>query len=372
MQTFINRRQWLQSTAIAVASLALSGVDVFAAETSNDRNFVWLDKNENTFGISEKSAQAIMSAVNSSNRYPFREQEALTKIIAAHEKVPIDYVLLGSGCTEIFSLACMLYGANGKEVLVAEPSYFLFNRYVEQVRGKLLRVPMNENWEPDLDTMTQRTTNSTSLVYVCNPNNPIGTVADPVRLRQFCENLANRSMVFVDEAYYEFVEDSQRASMISLVREGAKLVVGRTFSKLYGLAGLRIGYGVGNPQIIAEMRRIQMKAPPAPVNTLAIAAASAIYVDSDYVPMVRQRNAKIRAQFYALLEKLGYTPIPSSQANFVIFQTPGGKKRLVANLWKQYNIRVRAFHFLGKDWVRVTMGTPEEMDRLTTALTELA
>ena len=370
MQTFINRRQWLQSTAAAAATLALSGVDVFAAGTRSDRNFIWLDKNENTFGISEKSAQAIMSALNHSNRYPFREQEALQDLIAAHEKVPSDCVLLGSGCTEIFSLACLLCGANGKEVLVAEPSYFLFNRYVEQVWGKLLRVPVNERWELDLDTMARRATNSTRLVYVCNPNNPTGTIVDPVRLRQFCENLANQSMVFVDEAYYELVEDSRRASMIGLVREGVNLVVGRTFSKLYGLAGLRVGYGVGNPEIIANMRRIQMK--PASVNALGIAAARAVYVDGDYILLARQRNAKVRARFYAVIEKLGYTPIPCSQANFVCFRASGGEKRLVANLWEQYNIRVHAFHFLGKDWVRVTMGTPEEMERLATALLELS
>lgn len=99
MQTYIDRRQWLQSTAVAAASLALSGVDVFAAGTSSDRNSIWLDKNENTFGIPEKSAQAIMSALNRSNRYSFKEQKALQDLIAAHENVSSDYVMLGSGCT---------------------------------------------------------------------------------------------------------------------------------------------------------------------------------------------------------------------------------------------------------------------------------
>jgi histidinol-phosphate aminotransferase len=312
-----------------------------------------------------------MSAINRSNRYSFEEQKALQDLIAAHENVSSDHVILGSGCTEIFSLACLLYGSNGNEVLVAEPSYILFNRYVEQLHGKLLQVPVNDSWEPDVDTMARRATNSTKLIYICNPNNPLGTIGDPVRLRQFCKNLARQSVVFVDEAYYEMVEDSRRASMIDLVREGANLVVGRTFSKLYGLAGLRIGYGIGNPKIIADMRRIQPKVPPAPVNILGIAAASAVYVDSGYIPMARQRNAKIRARFYALLEKLGYTSIPHSQANFVCFRGAGEEKRLVADLWKQYNIRVLDVHFSGKDWVRVTMGTPREMDLLTTALTEL-
>lgn len=366
----INRRQWLKSTALAGAVMALSVVDVLAAVACRGKGFVKLNMNENPYGISEKTAQAIRDAMSRANRYPIHAQEALQDLIAAHENVPSDCVLLGAGCTEIFCLASLLYGADGKEVLVAEPSYYLFNRYVEQLRGKLIRVPVNERWEIDLDAMAHRASKSTSFVYICNPNNPTSTIVDPVHLRQFCEDMPPQSIVFVDEAYIELAVESQRTSMVELVREGGNLVIGRTFSKLYGLAGLRIGYGIGNPKIITEMRRIQRNL--APVNELGIAAAHAAYVDADYIALTQQRNAKARVRFYAVLEKLGYKSILGSQTNFVTFQITGGARRLVTDLQQQYNICVYAFHFLEKDWVRVSMGTSEEMNQLTAALKELS
>jgi histidinol-phosphate aminotransferase len=369
MQNTLNRRQWLKSTAMAVAAFTLQDVDAFASDLRQTGSIIRLDMNENPYGISAKTSQAIKIALNRSNRYPRTEQAALQDLIASQEKVTRDCVLLGAGCTEIFSLACLLYGANGKEVLVADPNYYLFNSYVKQLRGELLRVPVNERWEVDLNAMAHRASKRTRLVYVCNPNNPTGTIVDPVRLRQFSEDMARRAVVFVDEAYYELVEDSRRASMIELVRKGANLVVGRTFSKLFGLAGLRVGYGVGNPQIIEEMRRIQVNL--APVNELGIAAARAAYADAEYIALTRQHNAEVRARFYTVLEELGYQSIPDSQTNFVSFRTRGARQQLADDLLQKYNIGVHAARFLAKDWVRVSMGTPAEMDRLTAALQKL-
>lgn len=370
MQTAFNRRQWLKSTALAAAAFTLPGVDAFASHVRHTGSIVRLDMNENPYGLSAKTSQAIKAALNRSNRYPRTEQAALQDLIASHEKVTRDCVLLGAGCTEIFCLACLLYGADGKEVLVADPTYYLFNGYVKQLRGKLLRVPVNERWELDLDAMARRASKRTRLVYLCNPNNPTGTIVESVRLRHFCEDLAHRTVVFVDEAYYELVEEPRRASMIELVRKGANLVVGRTFSKLFGLAGLRVGYGIGNPQIIEQMRRIQVNL--APVNELGIAGARAAYADAEYIALTRQRNAEVRARFYTVLEKLGYQAIPDSQTNFVSFRTRGDQQQLAVNLLQKYNIGVHAARFMAKDWVRVSMGTPEEMDRLIAALQKLS
>lgn len=370
MQTLINRRQWLKSTALAAASLALSDMDVLAADARRGGGYLRLDKNENPYGISEKIRRAITVEMNRSNRYPFQDQAALQDLIAASEKVPSNCVLIGAGCTEIFSLACLLYGSDDKQVLVTEPNYFVFDRYVKQFQGKLIREPVNKRWETDFDAMARRASKSTSLVYVCNPLNPTGTVVDPVRLRKFCAEEARQSVVFVDEAYQEYVEDSRRASMVGLVREGANVIVGRTFSKAYGLAGLRVGYGIGAPERIAEMRRIHEDL--LPVNRLGIAAARAAYADADYIALTRQRNAKMRARFYEVLEKLGYRSIPDSQTNFVTFRATGGEKRLMADLRELYSIHVHPSHFFGKDWLRVSMGTPEDMDLIAAALKELS
>ena len=249
-------------------------------------------------------------------------------------------------------------------------SYPVFNQYVERLRGRLVQVPMTERWQADLEGMAARVGNRTRLVYLCNPNNPTGTFVDPQQLRRFCEDMGRRCVVFVDEAYYELVEDARRTSMVELVREGSNLIVGRTFSKIYGLAGLRIGYGIGDPSVIAEMGRIQRVM--AQGNQLSIAAARAAYADTDYVDLSRRRNAEARAGFYGLLEKLGYPAIPDSQANFVSFRTRGGEKRLTADLREKYGIHVHGTRFLEREWIRVSMGTPAEMERLAAALGELA
>jgi histidinol-phosphate aminotransferase len=367
MQHLISRRQLLKSAAVTAAGLVLFR-DALTAEERPSLPAIGLDANENPYGMSQGAARAIEAELTRASRYPFREVESLRDLIAAHEKVPTQCVIVGAGCTEVFSLACLLYGANGKGVVVPEPNYFLFNRYVTQVRGRLLKVPVDGHWRTDLDAMGQQTPGDPGLTYVCNPNNPTGTVVERTRLRRFCEESARRSVVFVDEAYYELVEAPLRATMVELVREARdlNLVVGRTFSKLYGLAGLRIGYGIGNPAVIAEMCRLQES--PSTVSRLSIAAAKAAYVDTDYVASIRQRNAQVRARFYETLDTLGCEVIPGSQANFVTFRRDGNERRLIADLRERYGIRVRASHFMDKDWVRVSMGTPEQMGRLAKGL----
>jgi len=328
-----------------------------------------LDQNENPYGISQRTEQAIMAALQFAHRYPHRELAALHDLIAEREKVPRNWVVLSAGSTELLAHACLLFGGDGKEVLVAEPTYMGFANYAERLNGTLLRVPVNDRWETDLDRLAGRLTKNSSLVYVCNPNNPTGTMADSARLRQFCEDIAGKAIVVVDEAYYELVEGSRRASMVDLVRKGANVIVARTFSKLYGLAGLRVGYGIAKPELTAQLLRFQANL--SPLAQLSLAAARAAYEDVDHVALSRERNAQARAGLYQVLDKLGQSAIPGSQTNFVTFEPKGDAERLVANLRRDYDISVRLFQFHGKSWVRVSMGTPEEMSRLSVALGEL-
>jgi histidinol-phosphate aminotransferase len=370
MQETMNRRYWLKRSALAAAALALTRPDAPAATGRVGASLIKLDQNENPYGISPKTEQAIVAAVKSAHRYPGGELAALRDLIAEREQVPGNCVVLGAGSTEVLGLACWLYGADGKEVLVAEPTYAGFTGYVERLNGTLIRVPVNHRWEMDLDQLARRSTRRVSLVYVCNPNNPTGTMVDAARLRQFCEAMASQAVVVVDEAYYELVEDSRRASMLELVRKGANVLVARTFSKVFGLAGLRVGYGIARLELAAQLRRIQTNI--APLTQLSLAAARAAYADADYVALSRQRNAQARAQLYKALNRLGHTAIPDSQTNFVTFAPKGAAERIVASLRRDYNISVRSFQFLGKSWVRVSMGTGEEMSRLTAALEELS
>jgi len=369
MQSKMNRRHWLASTAFSTAALAITNGHTRAQNTPTKGEFIKLDQNENPYGISKKVEEAITGSARASNRYPMRELAALRDLIAEREQVANDCVMLGAGCTEIFSLVCLRYGAEGKEVLAAEPTYSGFIGYIQQNRGQLIRVPVNDRWEADLDAMARRVTKNTNLTYICNPNNPTGTIAEGARLRKFCEEQARDRVVLVDEAYFELVDDDRSVSMVELVRKGANVIVCRTFSKIFGLAGLRVGYGIAKPQLIAELRRLQTNF--CPVNRLGLVAARAACLDLDHIALSRQRNAEARAGLYPVLEQLGHKVIPGSQANFITFQAKGGSEKLIARLRADFNIAVRSYQFLGKSWVRASMGTQQEMESLAVALKEI-
>jgi len=364
----MNRRQWLATTALSTTALAAWPWHVWAADKPVNGEVIKLDQNENPYGISKQVEQAIVNAASQSNRYPLRELAALRDLIAEREQVAKECVLLGGGCTEVFSLVCLAYGTAGKQVLVAEPTYSGFNAYVERLGGKLVRVPVDDRWQTDLDAMAARAA-GTDLVYLCNPNNPTGTITGGEKLKQFCAAQARERMVLVDEAYFELVEDSRRISMVELVRQNANVIVVRTFSKIFGLAGLRVGYAIAKPDLIAELRRWQTNF--CAVNRLGIVAAHAAYLDTEHVVRTRQHIAAARAELYPVLEKLGHKAIRDSQANFIAFEAKRGSPQLIARLRSDFNISVRNFEFLGKSWVRVSMGTKEEMESLVAALQKI-
>ena len=255
MSSAMDRRHWIRSSALATAAWAIGRDRITAAEGAGgaDGATIYLDQNENPYGISGMARKAIMDTVKLANRYPGDEMAELRDLIAAREGVPNDHVVLGAGSTEIFSLAGLLYGADGKEVLLAEPTYSGFKNYIDRIKGKLNSVPVDSRWEHDLDEMARRFTAKTSLVYICNPNNPTGTIVDSGKLRSFCESAARSAMVFVDEAYGDLVEDSRYSSMVDLVKKNANVMIARTFSKIHGLAGMRVGYGLARPEIIERV-----------------------------------------------------------------------------------------------------------------------
>jgi histidinol-phosphate aminotransferase len=295
-----------------------------------------------------------------------RELTALRDLIAEREEVSNNCVILGAGSTEIFSLVALAYGGKGKTSLVAEPTYGGYPGYAAGLGSEIIRVPVNDRWETDLDAMAKRVTKATNLVYLCNPNNPTGTIANGARLREFCEEQAKERPVLVDEAYFELMDDSVRTSMVSLVRKGAPVIVARTFSKLFGLAGLRVGYGIAKPDIISDLRKFQTNF--CAVNRLGIVAARAAYLDTEHIDLSRRRNAEARAGLYEVLKQLGHKVIPGSQTNFIAFEAKNGSDALVNRLRSEHNIGTRTYQFLGKSWVRISMGTREEMDVLSAAL----
>ncbi|HXF04607.1 MAG TPA: histidinol-phosphate transaminase [Blastocatellia bacterium] len=370
MPLAMTRRQWLLSTGTAAAGLTLrpflrDGVVKGSSPTVSGDGVVRakLDNNENPYGPSERARRAIVEALNEGCRYPGPQWKELEEMIAKKEGVSPDHVLLGSGSSEILRMAAMAYGPQGGELLTAYPTYEGLENAARTVGGYVHRVPLDKNMAHDLDEMDRRTTQAVRLVFVCNPNNPTGTIIPADRLRAFCREVSRRTVVFVDEAYYEYVEAPEYGSMIDLVREGHNVIVSRTFSKIHGLAGLRIGYAFARPDIVARLRQFRTTYS---INVLGVRAALASYQDVEFQAFSRRKNAEGREALYRLLETLGYRYVPS-HTNFVFFHLKHELQPFRELMQKQGILVARLFPPY-TDWCRVSIGTPEEMRAFAEAL----
>lgn len=369
----MNRRQWLKKSAAAATGLLIAPKFIACRRQSTlyrsspePKEIIFLDNNESPYGMPPEAREAVLESLARANRYPHKSYSELTALIAKRERLPEDYVILGAGSTEIMNMAILSYGVKG-EILTAHPTYFDFIFYAEQAKCPIQRVPVNERYELDLDAMVGRISKDTSLVYVCNPNNPTGTIVNKDKLRAFCTEASKKALVVVDEAYHEYVEDETYTSMVSLVRDGMNVAVTRTFSKVYGLAGLRIGYGMARPDILKNFERVQMNF--ASVAYSSLRAAIAAYGATAFISSVREKNSVARAYLENELRRLGYPCLPS-RANFSLFEVKRNSREMAADLEK-HGILVRPFDFAGKSWLRVSIGTEAEIQVFISALEKI-
>lgn len=365
----MNRRQWIKTSVAAGVGLWVSSQfyacrkERFLPRVSFKDEFIRLDNNENPYGLAEKARAAIIDAIRGSHRYPHRHYADLTKLIAAKEGVSEENVILGAGSTEIMNMAIFAYGLKG-EVLTHEPTYFDFIFYADQAGCTLRKVPVDENLRVNVEALASQLNSRTSLVYICNPNNPTGTIVPAEKLRAFCQEACRQTLVLVDEAYHEYADDRAYASMVSLVREGKNVLVTRTFSKIFGLAGLRVGYGLAHPEIIGNLKKVQMNF--ASIAYPSLRAAIEAYSDDEFTRSVKKKTSVVKSYLEKQLEKRGYYWVPS-QANFVLFQVNRDSKEMATDLEKQ-RILVRPFAFGGRNWIRVSLGKLEEIQAFLSAL----
>jgi histidinol-phosphate aminotransferase len=326
-----------------------------------------LNSNENPYGPSEKARRAMTEAFDEGCRYPGGQNKKLEELIAKKEGLSPDQVILGAGSGEVLRMAAMAYGPQGGEILTAHPTYEGLESAAHTIGAFVHRVALNKNFEHDLDAMDRRTTQAVRLVFVCNPNNPTGTIVPADRLRAFCKEVSRRSVVLVDEAYHEYVDDAQYSSMMDLARDGYNVIISRTFSKIHAMAGLRVGYGFARPDIVARLRQFRGF-----INILGMQAAMASYQDPEFQSFSRKKNAEARIYTYKALDELGYKYI-RSQANFVFFKL---SKDVQAQAFrdvmeKKHGILVGRTFPPYNDYCRVSMGTMDEMKIFATALREV-
>ncbi|MBC7793437.1 MAG: aminotransferase class I/II-fold pyridoxal phosphate-dependent enzyme, partial [Clostridia bacterium] len=245
----LNRRQWLKASGAAVAAVALSSRIPLRAQHEKERSAarstpVKLSSNENPFGPSQAAVMAMMQAMEKACRYPFAETRELVELIAAKEGCAPENVVMGVGSGEILDITGFHFGLQKGEIIAAQPGYTSLLKAAETQGGKSVWVPLNKKLEHDLPAMASKVGSKTSLVYVCNPNNPSGTVCDAAEMKEFVKSVSAKVPVFVDEAYLDLADDYAGQTCVKLVTEGHNVVIARTFSKIYGMAGLRVGYGI--------------------------------------------------------------------------------------------------------------------------------
>lgn len=369
----LNRRQWLKTSALAVAGLmAGSGLEACRKETSipqenwGSDDLIRLNNNESPFGISPNAWEAIAGSIDLSNRYPHDNYFHLVDLIAERENIPPDHIILGAGSTDVM-VTLIHFAETGGEILVGDPTYFDFIYYANRADCQLNKVRLNDKFEHDLEAMEKQISSQTNLIYICNPNNPAGSLTPKDNLEPFCDSASKQALVVVDEAYHEYVEDGAYASMIDLVRQGKNIIVTRTFSKIFGLAGLRIGYGIAPPGIIEKLNKLSRNF--APVAWLSLQAAIASYQDRAFIQTIKKKNEQMRQYLCQELEKMGILCVPS-HTNFVLFKIDQDAREMVKVLERQ-KILVRPFGFHDSQWIRVSCGTKEELQDFLSSFAEL-
>jgi histidinol-phosphate aminotransferase len=370
MDTHLSRRQWLKTSAAAIAGF-VAGPGAAAAGRLSIPDFesghiVRLLYNESHFGISAAAREAIIAALGDCSAYPDDHYHELKELIAARENLRPENIILGAGSIEVITAALHVYLAKG-DALASDPTYFDFVDYAAKVRCPLRQVPLTDKFDLDLRAMEKEAGSHIGLVYLCNPQNPTGAMTPSEQLRPFCRRISRNALVVLDEAYGDYVEDPAYSSMVDLIREGDNVLVTRTFSKVFGLAGLRIGYGMARPNIIKNL--LQLERNFAPVSSLSLRAAIASYRDEEFVAKVRRQNQDVKSYMYRELRSLGYAFIPS-HANFIMFKVRTDSQELAKKL-KGRSILVPSFKFRGADWIRVSLGTLPEMQAFVAHLEDL-
>jgi histidinol-phosphate aminotransferase len=366
-----SRRKFL---ALTGAGVAWSGVSALAVEPQSGRAAaavpavassiysVKIDSNENPYGPSEKAIQAIQASFSQSGRYA-QNTGQLHRALCDHHQISGGMLDIGYGSSEILKMAVEAFLGPDKNVVIAQPTYEAIARYGTVYGASAVRVPLDAQFRHDLKRMRSAVNEKTGLVYICNPNNPTATVVSGESLRNFVESMPSNIPVLVDEAYHHYVDDPTYASAIPLAKQGKAVVVTRTFSKIYGMAGLRLGYAVGREDLVGKMSeyKIWLNA-----NVLTVAAALASLDDKAFVERNRKLNADTRKYVEQAVRQMGLDTIPS-QANFLMVDLKRDMSSVAGSLRSRGVFAGRAFYPLTSH-LRVTIGTAEEMKRFVEEL----
>src|SRR5277367_6022546 len=324
---------------------------------------VKLASNENPLGPSPKAMEAARRALGEANWYPDGGSKRLREVLAARYAVRADEIFVGLGSSEIIDLASRVLLKPGSEGITSEGSFALFSIAIRASGGKLILTPLR-NYTFDLDAIARAVTPQTRIVYIANPNNPTGTAFGAAEFSAFLQRVPGDVLIVYDEAYIEYAERPDLPDWRELYKQYNNLLTLRTFSKVYGLAGLRIGYGIGHPTLVAEMNKLRT---PFNVTSVGQAAALAALDDPDHVRRSVESNRTERKRLFESLTALGLSPVPS-ETNFLLVPIGPHAKALCDELLHE-GVIVRPMAWMGfPEAIRISVGSPAENTRLIGAV----
>ncbi|MBI3333140.1 MAG: histidinol-phosphate transaminase [Candidatus Omnitrophica bacterium] len=324
-----------------------------------------LASNENPLGPSPKALQAIQRALANLNRYPDSHCFFLVRKLSEAWGLSPEHFLVGNGSDELITLAVRAFLDPGDEVVIAQPTFLIYSIAAEIAGAKIRGVPL-KRFRYDLIGMRKAITRRTKLVFIANPDNPTGTYVTQAEVESFMAALPEETIVFFDEAYAEMVDAPDYPECKRYLLEGRPVIVTRTFSKAYGLSGIRVGYGVAPVELMTAMQRVRE---PFNVNSLAQAAALAALEDREHLEATRRLLREEKPVVYRALEELGLEAVPSA-ANFILFHVGPRALELVKGLMARGIIVREMTAWNLPEYVRVTIGLPEENRAFIQALRE--
>lgn len=363
----MHRRELLKQSALTIAAFSL-GRELFARQPFSHIDYryptdiIKLSSNENPHGPGPAARKAMLDAVASSNRYPWDVTTRLREKIASGTGHTKEHIAIGAGSSELLGVVSVWAALKKGNAVAPDPTFRLWIPAAQRTGLEIKLVPLTDKKITDLQRMKEAMNRDTKMVYICNPNNPTGTVLPPAELERFIKEVAPQAIVLLDEAYTEF---SDEPSMAHLVNDYPNLVIAKTFSKIYGMAGARVGYALAHPQTIKQLNELQPWA-NAGASAVALAGALASLDDREFIVHCKKENQKARNVFYAALDKAGMRYI-TSHTSFVYFDASTFGKEVPALLEANKIIGARSFE-TGSKWLRLSVGTVEEMQQVARTL----
>ena len=357
----INRRDWLKTAFLGSAALTLSPLEFLANETpnfnelKNSNETIRLCFNENPFGTSPKALEAMQKSLSLSSRYDFKLADVLCEKIAGNNNVKKENILVSAGSSFLLELITKYVSLDKGHIIIPDPSFTIFAPIAEFLGMSKSVIALNDKKKIDLVKMKSSIQKDTKLIYICNPNNPTGDLLSRAEIENSIKSIPDNIIILVDEAYIEFTTQKSLSDLVDVYKN---LIVTRTFSKLYGFAGARLGYAIGHPKMIENLKKLQSWS-GAEISVVTMAGAIAAMDDQVFITKVLDNNQKVKDFTISEFNIRGIKTIPSS-ANFVYFSLENYKGDYFKKLKEAKILGGKTYEEKGK-WTRISLGTIEEM-----------